>query len=65
MSRMFGYRSSAGEHRGASNYAALMAKNLAAFKQSNSDMAALQKEVQQQYVLLCMAIGQDTRVYLR
>ena len=42
-----------------------MKKNLTAFKQKNSDAAELQEEVRQQYVLLCMAIGQDTRVYLR
>ena len=65
MSHMFGYRSSAGEHRGAGDYAALMQKNLHAFKQGNSDATALQEEVRGQYVLLCMAIGQDTRVYLR
>lgn len=65
MSHMFGYRSSGGEHRGAGDYAALMQKNLRDFKQGNSDTAALQEEVRQQYVLLCMAIGQDTRVYLR
>lgn len=65
MSHMFGYRSSAGEHRGAGDYATLMQKNLHTFKQGNSDATALQEEVQRQYVLLCMAIGQDTRVYLR
>ncbi len=65
MSHMFGYQSSAGEHRGASDYATLMQKNLSTFKQSNSDTDALQEEVRQQYVLLCMAVGQDTRVYLR
>ena len=63
MSRMFGYQSD--EHRGASDYAALMAKNLRNFKQHNRDATALQEEVRQQHVLLCMAIGQDTRVYLR
>ena len=65
MSHMFGYQSSTGEQRGASDYALLMKKNLTAFKQKNSDAAELQEEVRQQYVLLCMAIGQDTRVYLR
>ncbi len=34
-------------------------------QRNNNDATARQKEVRQQHVLLCMAVGQDTRVYLR
>ena len=64
MTHMFGYRKKGELHQGASDYAALMADNLTTFQQKNST-AVWQEEVPQQYVLLCMAIGQDTRVYLR
>lgn len=63
MSRMFGYHQE--QHRGASNYATLMKKNLANLEGNNGDKATQHEALQQQYVLLCMAIGQDTRVYLR
>lgn len=65
MTSMFGYQNSAGLHRGANEYASLMATNLSTFASNNSDTTALQDEVRKQYVLLCMAIGQDARVYLR
>ena len=65
MTSMFGYRNSAGLHRGANEYASLMTSNLSTFTSNNSDTSALQGEVRKQYVLLCMAIGQDARVYLR
>ena len=65
MTSMFGYQNSAGLHRGAHEYASLMATNLTAFASNNSDTVAWQDEVRKQYVLLCMAIGQDARVYLR
>ena len=61
MSHMFGYHSTT--HRGASEYAALIQKNLASLE--DNDKTTLHEELRQQYVLLCMAIGQDTRVYLR
>ena len=53
MSKMFGYQ----VERGADVYAKLIADNL----QNNNDQEALKA----QYILLCMAIGQDTRVWLR
>ena len=53
MSRMFGYQS----ERGADVYAKLIADNL---QNSNNP-----EEITAQYILLCMAIGQDTRVWLR
>ena len=53
MSKMFGYQT----ERGADVYAKLIADNL----QNNSDPDS----VKAQYILLCMAIGQDTRVWLR
>lgn len=53
MSEMFGYKT----ERGADVYAKLIADNL----QNNSEPDA----IKDQYILLCMAIGQDTRVWLR
>lgn len=53
MSRMFGYQT----ERGADVYAKLIADNL----QNSNDP----EEIKAQYILLCMAIGQDTRVWLR
>ena len=53
MSRMFGYQT----ERGADVYTKLIADNL----QGSNDPETLKA----QYILLCMAIGQDTRVWLR
>lgn len=54
MSHMFGYQHA---HYGAQDYVDLMTKNL-----QNTDNV---QKLQDQYILLCMAIGQDPRVYLR
>ena len=59
MTAMFGYQA---EHHGAAEYAGLMQENLAAVQQ---DSEVYQQKLRANYVLLCMAIGQDARVYLR
>ena len=59
MTAMFGYQA---EHQGATAYADLMQENLAA---TPKDSEAYQQKLWDNYVLLCMAIGQDARVYLR
>ncbi len=59
MTAMFGYEDS---HYGAKDYAALMQENLATVQVSSEDY---HQKLQANYVLLCMAIGQDARVYLR
>lgn len=59
MTKMFGYEA---KHYGAQEYAAVMQENLAAVP---IDSEIYQQKLQANYVLLCMAIGQDARVYLR
>ena len=59
MTAMFDYQ---GEHQGAAEYASIMQENLAA---TQKDSEAYQQKLRANYVLLCMAIGQDARVYLR
>ena len=59
MTAMFGYEDS---HYGAADYAALMQENLAPVQVDSDDY---HQNLYANYVLLCMAIGQDARVYLR
>ena len=59
MTAMFGYQA---EHQGAAAYASLVRGNLAAVQQ---DSEVYQQKLRANHVLLCMAIGQDARVYLR
>ena len=59
MTAMFGYQA---EHHGAAEYAGLVQENLTAVQQ---DSEVYQQKLRANYVLLCMAIGQDARVYLR
>ena len=59
MTAMFGYEDN---HYGTKDYAALVQKNLATVQVSSEDY---HQKLQANYVLMCMAIGQDARVYLR
>ena len=59
MTAMFGYEDN---HYGAADYAAVVQENLATVPVASEDY---RQKLQANYVLLCMAIGQDARVYLR